>query len=174
MPHKTKLAKRQSIRLPSYDYSTPADYFITLCVARNTPLFGDVINQQLTLTAAGCMIDNHWRALPQRFPTICLDSYVIMPDHFHGIISLYSSASIQQKTSLSTIIGIFKSLTTYAYKEGMKHYQWPSCLSCLWQRNYYEHIIRNENDLNSIRAYIDDNPHALIQKINNNRQRFNL
>lgn len=79
---------RKSIRLPGYDYSSPGTYFVTICVNGRQPLFGDIVEQVFVHAEVGLMIESWWNAIPGRFGNILLDSYVVMPNHFHGLIVL--------------------------------------------------------------------------------------
>lgn len=158
MKHKTRLPRRRSIRLANYDYSCPGNYFVTLCLAGHRNLLGEIKQGGVELNPAGQMVTHQWCALPQRFIHLTLDTYIVMPNHFHGLINLEPAAD----TQLGDIIGLFKSLTSYYYHEGMKQQSWPPCQQHLWQRNYYEYIIRNDRDLALTREYIINNPQAAL------------
>jgi putative transposase len=147
---------RRSIRLRGYDYRRPGAYFVTICVHGRANLFGAVIAGEMRLNAAGLMIDSEWEALPQRFPALCLDVYTIMPNHFHAIMTLGDAPATAAR--LGDIVGAFKSLTTNGYIRGVCDHGWPPFDRRLWQRNYYEYIIRGEADLARIRDYIRNNP----------------
>lgn len=124
-------------------------------------MFGRVANGEMVLNDAGKMIAEQWNALPERFPNIDLDVYQIMPEHFHGVIVI-SGATLPafptKQPTLGEIIGAFKSITTNEYIKGVKHYDWPHFEKRLWQRNYYEHVVRDDTDMNRIRKYIQSNP----------------
>lgn len=107
------------------------------------------------LNDAGHTIERHWLVLPSKFPRITLDAYTIMPNHVHGVI-LLGDASPDQ-TSLGTVIQWFKTMTTNAYIRGCQASGWPLFDRRLWQRNYWEHIIRDGDELTTIRTYIDAN-----------------
>jgi len=172
---------RRSIRLKNYDYSQKGAYYVTTNVQNRECLFGVIVNNEMVLSESGQMIDEQWSALPERFPNIELDLYQIMPNHFHGILMIVGAAfmaapslvvahdmemnSIQENATdtrpaptLGDIIGAFKSITTNEYVKGVEDKNWPRFDKRLWQRNYYEHIIRDEADLNRIRNYIQSNP----------------
>jgi len=161
--------QRRVIRLQGYDYSQAGAYFVTVCTQNRTPLFGDVVDGDLLLNDAGRMVTAEWLALPARFPTIELDAFVVMPNHLHGIIvtttipvgaALVAAPmpSIKTTPSLGSIVGAFKSRATVEYILGVKTHAWPAFHGRLWQRNYYEHVIRNDESLDRIRQYIYDNP----------------
>ncbi|MEJ5299358.1 MAG: transposase [Thermodesulforhabdaceae bacterium] len=163
---------RQSIRLKNYDYTQPGAYFITLCTYERAQLFGYVDNGAMVLNALGEIARQCWLAIPNHFPHTELDEFVIMPNHVHGIIWIVGDVgarhavplqSAVRKTmeqfgqpvlgSIPTIVRSFKSAVTHRINQ---YRGTPGAL--VWQRNYYEHIIRTERVLNAIRQYIRDNP----------------
>ncbi len=196
MKYNPTIHHRRSIRLKGYDYSQNGAYFITICVQNRESLFGEIIDGDMKLNDPGKMIDIQWNELKNRFKNIELDEYVIMPNHFHGIISIVNDeifvgahvgaplvgaldgndggnsnagaggAGIKpartdrknQNATIGDIIGAFKSIATHEYINGVKNNNWQSFDGKLWQRNYYEIIIRNENSLEKIRKYIRNNP----------------
>jgi len=182
---------RRSIRLKGYDYSGFGAYFVTVCTHNRECLFGDIVNGKITLNDAVRMVETVWGELPVQFPDMKLDEFIIMPNHFHGIIVLSSPrrsescirpcSDAQKKgdhkdrpygklpnkfvrphgtlpKTLGRIFQAFKSITTHEYVNGVKRTGWLPFSGKFWQRNYYEHIIRNEKELNQIRQYIIDNP----------------
>ena len=157
---------RRSIRLQGYDYRQEGAYFVTICVQNRSCLFGEIINDTMQLNEAGSMLARQWQMLPQRFANVRLDVFVVMPNHIHGIIVLTdgimeppSEATTRvTPASLGDVVGAYKSLTTVEYVRGVKASRWTPFDGKLWQRNYYEHIIRNESALHDIRHYIIHNP----------------
>ena len=149
--------QRKSPRLPRYDYAWPGAYFVTICVADRMPRFGEVVEQRACLNGAGEMIDRHWRSIPERFPQVSLDAYVLMPNHLHGIL-LINTTDKAGADSLSAILGAFKSLTTREYSDGVRRGLWPRYERRLWQASFYDHVIRNERDLQRVCDYIAANP----------------
>ncbi len=163
---------RRSVRLPKYDYATDGAYFVTVCVQWREHLFGAISNGQLIHNAAARMIDKWWYKLPIKFPNVDIDEHVIMPDHFHGIIWIVGAAPRGRPsrdvncgqphgvapTTLGDIMDWFKTMTTNAYIRAVKSDHWPPFPGRLWQRNYYERIIRNDAELHETRRYIRDNP----------------
>jgi REP element-mobilizing transposase RayT len=177
---------RRSIRLKGYDYSQPGWYFITICCQDKVCRFGDVeVNfseignmSEMVLNEIGEMIKAQWLALKERFINIELHEFIIMPNHFHGILEILDpdtqndtvgaplvgaqndSAETPQndKKTLSDMVDAFKSITTVEYIRGVKTLGWPPFDGKLWQRNYYEHIIRNEKSYYNISNYIVNNP----------------
>jgi len=173
MPYDPNRHHRRSIRLKGYDYSQAGAYFITLCTQDRACLFGKVVNGEMRLNDAGRMVLAEWNRLPERFPQVVLDAFVVMPNHVHGILVITDPAPTVGATvgatptvgattrvapTVGNIIGAFKSRVTVEYIRGVKTSGWPPFRGRLWQRNYYEHIIRNERALNAIRRYILENP----------------
>jgi putative transposase len=174
MPNKynPEIHHRRSIRLKDYDYSQAGAYFVTLCIKGKGCLLGEIVNRAMVLNDAGKMIEKWWCKLSEKFEFIELDKYVIMPNHFHGIVNIVGAdpgvcpviknKNINQGehtgSPLHRIVQLFKTMTTNEYIHGVKQYNWPPFSGKLWQRNYYEHIIHNEDELNKIREYIVLNP----------------
>jgi putative transposase len=104
------------------------------------------------------MVSAEWLALPSRFPSVILDEFVVMPNHFHGII--YISPDSPDNPTLGKIIGAFKSIVNNNYITGVNTQNWQPFDQRLWQRNYYEHIVRDDFGLQKIQAYIQNNPFA--------------
>jgi putative transposase len=157
---------RRSIRLKDYDYSQEGAYYVTIDVQNRECLFGEIVNHEMILNEAGKMIEEQWNALPERFPNIELDLHQVMPNHFHGIVLIVGASLVddhlvvpqEKRPILGDIVGAFKSITTNEYIKGVDNSNWPRFYKRLWQRNYYEHVIRDEADLNRIRDYIQSNP----------------
>jgi putative transposase len=182
--------QRHSIRLAGYDYSSAGFYFVTICVQGRDCLFGEVVEDRVVLNDAGRMVEHWWHEISNKFSTVGLDHYVIMPNHFHGIIILHPpdvgadlcvrpgsdsfpvGANLRVRPGfrrsempgghtgppLPTVVQWFKTMSTNAYIHGVNNHNWPPFPGKLWQRNYYERIIRNENELHNIRQYIHNNP----------------
>ena len=181
MKYNPNIHHRRSIRLKGYDYSQPGAYFITICTHQRECLFGEIIDGQMHLKNFGRIIQIHWGNLQKHHLHIKLDEFVIMPNHLHGIIILFNDsvgaglndtftsqteqmtikpapATIVQSTNyqqkgIPEIIRGFKTFSARQINNIRSQKGVP-----LWQRNYYEHIIRNESDLNRIREYIVKNP----------------
>lgn len=154
--------RRRSIRLQGYDYSQPGAYFVTICVQHRACVFGSVEQDVMHLNAAGRAVLNRWEDLEGRFNSVEVDEVIVMPNHLHGILLLNAGPaeliSTTHQESLGKCMQWFKSITTHDYMDGVKNREWPVFDSRLWQRNYYEHIIRNDRDLGRIRTYIEANP----------------
>ena len=153
--------RRHSIRLKGYDYSRVGAYFITICTHNRELLFGEIKTKMI--------IQKWWDKLPDKFPSIQIDQFIIMPNHIHGIIFITSvgadpsvcpnqGQSHRIAPTLATAVQWFKTMTTNDYIKVCRSRNTKLFQKKLWQRNYYEHIIRNETDLSSIRQYITDNP----------------
>jgi putative transposase len=141
---------RRSIRLSSYDYSQEGGYFITICTHNRESIFGEVVNGEMVLNEKGIIVEEHWLQTKIIRPHVELDTFVIMPNHFHGIIMLDGDDSFG---SLGAIVGHFKSITAKCLRKMQNR---PDLK--IWQRNYFEHVIRNGKDLQRICEYIKNNP----------------
>jgi putative transposase len=158
---------RRSIRLPGYDYAQVGAYFVTIVAQGRECMFGEVISGEMKLNDAGCMVKQWWLDLSRRFPTVETDEYIVMPNHLHGILVITVGADRcvgpEKKGAhigapLPTTMQWFKTMTTNEYIRGVKSRGWPPFVGKLWQRNYYEHIIRDERSLHEVRQYIENNP----------------
>lgn len=163
--HELPLHSRKSIRLKGYDYSQTGAYFVTICTYNRKCNLGKVINDEVQLNKYGHIVENEWIKTADIRKNVELDRYVIMPNHLHAIIMLNcrgvlqyaptdTSGKLQSPSqTVGSIIRGFKSTVT---KQINQLRNTPG--SSVWQRNYYEHIIRNEDGLNRIREYIINNP----------------
>ena len=157
--------RRHSIRLKDYDYSQAGAYFVTICTHNRKLIFGDVVEGEMRLNEYGCVVETEWIKAADIRKNVELDVFVVMPNHFHGVIIIFGRGDPSGRPyaptsphgppsgSLGAIIGQFKSA---ASKRINKLRGTPGIP--IWQRNYYEHIIRNEDDLAEIREYIMNNP----------------
>ena len=146
--------QRKHIRLKHYDYSTEGFYFITICGQNRVKYFGEIIDGEFILNDAAYMIEKIWLQMLLRYPFILQHDYVLMPNHFHAIVEIKNKTNV----CIGEIIGAFKSLTTNAYIKGVRENNWISFEKRLWQRNYYEHIVRNEASYIKLSKYIQNNP----------------
>lgn len=137
-----------SIRLSNWDYTSPGMYFVTIVTKNNRSFFGRVEHGCTRYSPLGQLVCETWRRIPSHFKNSTLDEFVIMPNHIHGIIILEND----NVASLSTIVGSFKSAVTKMANRK------SSCLRFTWLPRFYDHIIRNDNDLIRIKKYIQDNP----------------
>jgi putative transposase len=158
---------RRSIRLKGFDYSRPGYYFFTICTKGRENIFGEIINKRVQLSNLGKILEITWLDLPNHNSNILLDAFVIMPDHFHGIIRIIkkeisvgagSEPAPTEPTPtinhpLSEIIRQLKTFSARRINERRK----TTGIS-VWQRDYYESMIRNASMLKNIRKYIKNNP----------------
>ena len=149
--------KRRSIRLKDYDYSSPGEYFITICTFQRECTFGDIRNESVYLSNEGIIIKRHWEEIPNHFENVELDEFIIMPNHLHGIIVLKESVGAihesplrmtQQQRRIMTLPKIIGRFKMESAKEINVLHKTPG--HPVWQRNYYEHIIRDEKDFENI------------------------
>jgi putative transposase len=157
---------RRSIRLPKADYSHPGCYFITICAYRMRCLFGRIKNAHILLSQTGFAVRANWIDIPLHFPNVDIDTFVVMPNHFHGIVIIKERARravpLQDRSeafqhpmpgSIPTIIRSFKgSVTRHVRKQSGK-----SDLE-IWQSNYFERVIRDGPEFGEISRYIHENP----------------
>ena len=198
-----KIHHRKSIRLKGYDYSQAGFYFVTICCQHRACLFGGIVDGAMILNDAGKMVINEWLKLKKRFKNIELQEYVVMPNHFHGIVEIVGATLVVAQNNATTynvmgnirkgqpqgiaptdktvahtdktvahtdktiphtdktigdMVGAFESITTVEYIRCVKNNHWQPFDGKLWQRNFWEHIIRNENEYRRITQYILDNP----------------
>ncbi len=156
--------KRSSLRLKTFDYSQVGGYYITLCSLNRTCLFGEIDNDQVILNDFGKIVFNEWQNTPILRPNVQLDEFIVMPNHFHGIIIIneprrgvlqYAPTNkfCSPSQTIGSIVRGFKSAVTKNINILRKSPGQP-----VWQRNYFEHIIRDNVDMNRIRDYICNNP----------------
>ena len=167
MSYDPEIHRRRSIRLDGYDYSQAGVYFISFVAQGRLCLFGKVEDGVMRLNDAGEMIRRVWDGVPDRFSTIAIDEFVVMPNHVHGVLFIRQPAPATEATigpaegvdpSLGDVVRAFKSVTTLEYGKGVRRLGWQRFEKRLWQRNYYERVVRNESELGAIREYIVKNP----------------
>jgi len=152
-----------TLSIPEFDYSQPGAYYVTIVTHDRKSIFGRIINGDMELNDIGKMVKEVWMAIPDHFPNVEMGEYVIMPNHIHGIISITVEATHASPLpriskgpmpgSIGAIIGSYKSAATRSFHKIQNSHE-----NSLWQRNYYEHIIRNERDYQAIYEYILANP----------------
>ena len=148
MPHDPS-PRRHSLRLQGYDYSQAGAYFITVCTHKRLLLFGDVIEGNVRVNDIGTIVHQSWDNLPNHYPGIELDAFIVMPNHVHGIIMLSDEGNTRH--GIPEIVRGFKTFSARTANE------YRRSRAALWQRGYYEHVIRDERALNRVRAYIANN-----------------
>ncbi len=173
---------RRTIRLKGYDYAQAGTYFVTLISHKRAHLFAEVGGLEIRLSEFGLVLEGEWRRLEKRFSGLVLDEFVVMPDHFHGIVILSGEAARKNQPggsypshhappihetqlvqgtkpgSLGAVIGAYKSSTARNINAMRRSPGAP-----VWQRNYYEHIVREPDELARIRAYIQANPNRWVE-----------
>jgi putative transposase len=145
---------RKRLRLDSWDYSNSGAYFVTICTQSKQALFKGIEVREMILY--------WWESLEDRFNNVCIDEFIIMADHLHGIVWILEDNTVQKKSpTVSKIIQWFKTMSTNAYIRGLYEQGWCEFEGRLWQRGFYDRIIRNEKELTAIREYIRSNPERL-------------
>ena len=174
---------RRSIRLKGYDYRQAGGYFVTLVTQGREMLFGEVVNGEMELNDFGKIVAETWQWLETQYPYVALGEWTVMPNHFHGIIFILDDdgrggsrtaptnpqtvptdpqtvpanpqpiTDAVKRKPLGRLIGAFKTVST-KHINVARHTEG----TMVWQRNYYEHILRNETELNRITRYIESNP----------------
>ena len=158
MPYNKDIHHRRSIRLKDYDYSQSGLYFVTICTQDRDCRLGNIVNGEMVLNELGNEINNIWKELPNHFPNIECDIYQIMPNHIHGIIIINKLTNASDKNvGIGDIVCAFKSLSVVRCLKKSKSRN--ETLGKLWQRNYYEHIIRTPQEHYKIANYIISNPY---------------
>ena len=156
---------RKPNRLQYYHYSQPGYYLVTICAQNRIYYFGEVEEAQMRLSDIGNIATDCWRAIPEHFHNTTLDEFVVMPNHIHGIVVIVGNAdlrSLQQRCTqrqtdrskmyLSKIVHGFKSSVTRTIRKQWNNHRFG------WQKSFYDHVIRNDEDLDRARAYIQNNP----------------
>jgi putative transposase len=143
------------MRLETHDYSSGGLYSVTIVAGRRQRLFSRIVENRVSLTSVGRIVEEEWLRIPVMRPRAWLDVFVIMPDHFHGIVGLdrLDGNVSRPGGSLASVIGGFKAASTGRYRHLIRD---PN--GRLWQRGFYEHWVRGSDQLLRIRRYILDNP----------------
>ena len=151
--------RRRSLRLPGYDYSRAGAYFVTLCTQQRQCLFGEVVDSDMRLSTAGGIVQAVWNEVPLHYPGVVCDGFIVMPNHLHGIVWLVARDKVTKGHTLGDVVRGFKARVTVAINSLRQVSGHP-----IWQRNYYERIIRDDDELNRIRLYVAHNPRRLRQR----------
>lgn len=155
---KTRPGTTRRVRLVGYDYSYPGYYFLTMCAFERQALFGVIASEKMTLSASGDMINDLITESEQRFGTVSVDCSVVMPNHIHLLLGMSVRLSNEQgQDTVSDIVKWFKSASVRRYGLGVKNLQWPRYQGRLWQQGFHDHIVRNERELETLRAYVRNN-----------------
>lgn len=167
MKYNPQIHHRRSIRLNGYDYSQAGLYFVTICCANREHRFGIIENDEMILNDAGKIANEYWLEIPKHFPNAVLHEHVVMPNHIHGIVELTDATTVGAENflplhprnefqkmiprSIGSIVKGFKIGVTKWFRNNTD-------IETVWQRNYHEHIIRNEQSYQTISDYIINNP----------------
>ncbi|MBW2181263.1 MAG: transposase [Deltaproteobacteria bacterium] len=163
-----QLPNRKSNRLSNYDYSNAGAYFITICSKDRKNIFSKINNApavlnsiKTKLTDLGNIIDKQWRDISNQYDNVDIDEFIIMPNHIHGIIIInkrtVGTGASPVPTALSKIIDAFKSKCSMEYLKYIKENK-LNASGQIWQRSFYDHVIRNAKSFHKIREYIMNNP----------------
>lgn len=159
---------RRSVRLPGHEYSDNGSYYITIRTFGRSHSLGRIEGSSISMSAEGIVVDERWRSIPEHHPGVSIDAWVVMPDHVHGILIIGRrdpAPPIETDAmgdydprgpapgSVGAIVGSFKAGVTRRINLIRST---PGAM--FWQRNYYEHVVRNLADLERIRRYIAENP----------------
>lgn len=154
---------RRSIRLRNFDYTSARGYFVTIVTHQRQSIFGKIENREINLNQLGDIARKQWLRLPSRFESLSLGLFVVMPNHIHGILQINPHPESDRgeeeqygkpvKGSIPTIVRSYKSTVTKEIRLSNVFHVGP-----VWQRNYYEHVIRDQEDWHNIREYIRFNP----------------
>ena len=166
MDYEPARPRRRSLRLQGYDYAKAGAYFVTVVTQDRLCLFGEVVDGEARLNEAGWLVADTWRWLETRYPFVVLDEYVVMPNHMHGLLAILdedgdagdsriapAGEGGAGRKDLGSLIGAFK--TVAVKRVNVAH---GASGRRLWRRNFYDRVVRSEEDMDRIRAYIRDNP----------------
>ena len=173
---------RRSIRLPAADYSRPGGYFLTICAVGRRQLFGRIHNDRVVLSSLGEIVRKCWIQIPRHFSQASLKEFVVMPSHMHGIIALAVGARNQVPSSVSPVVGARYIVPSSENPETAEQFQKPvkgsiptivrtfkaavtreakaslCWMGEIWQRNYFERVLRDGKEYNAASRYILENP----------------
>ena len=157
-----EMPNRKQNRLAEFDYGQEGAYFVTLCTQNRVRLFqmelpvGNGLCAVPNTDAVGNSIIHRWlKETERKFPNVTIDKYVIMPDHLHLIVMIKERHAGR---SLPDVMRFFKTMTTNEYIRGVRDGTLTPFYGKLWQKSYYDHVIRNQQDYNEIWQYIENNP----------------
>jgi putative transposase len=150
--------ERRCLRLPSYDYAEVGAYFITAVTEGRTALFGQIHDGDMRLSRFGAIVEQSWRDLVNHYPHVALDEFIVMPNHIHGVVWLRDPgrAGVKRAPTRHPLSEIIRAFKTFSARRINELRGTPG--RSLWQRNYYERVVRHERELNAIREYIRANP----------------
>jgi REP element-mobilizing transposase RayT len=138
--------RRKALRLPTYDYSNAGAYFVTVCVAGKQCLLGSVVDAHVDLSPCGAIVARHLRQLQSRLE-VGVDCFVVMPNHVHAVLILRGDRT------LGSVVGCFKAATAREINSHRRESH-----RAFWQRGFFDHVVRNDGDLERVREYVVSNP----------------
>jgi REP element-mobilizing transposase RayT len=152
----SSIPRRRILRLDGYDYSSEGLYFVTICTHRRSALFGEILDGKMILNEAGEVADEVWRSTFHFFDYS--ESWIVMPNHLHGVVAITDIVAGGSRTAptrkpLGRLVGAFKTASTKRINEIRGT---PGAV--IWQRNFYEHVVRDDRGFERILAYIQENP----------------
>ena len=179
MPYDPEKHDRRSIRLPDYDYGQPGAYFVTICTHDRVCLFGDVVDGRMHPTDFGRITRDEWRRTKRVRDNVALDTFVVMPNHVHGIVvithrpdsrgeSPFAPTTREFRSPSHTLGAIVRGFKGAATRRVNRRRGTPG--EPVWQRGYYEHVIRTRRALDRIRRYICQNPARWHRDLNHSKQ----
>ena len=154
MDTSSRLPHRKALRLANFDYAEPQSYFVTIVARDRRCVFGRAEHDDIVPSPAGEMLVHEWRHLAARFG-VEIKPFVVMPNHLHGLVS---TCEMVDPPALGHVIGAFKSITAREYRASATACGWPNMPYGLWQRGYFDHVVRDEADEARIIDYINANP----------------
>ena len=149
-----ELPKRRRNRIPRYDYSMPGEYFVTICTANRRKMFWNGVGASIArpnyeyLNADGRIVERLIKEIPERYPAVSIDNYVVMPNHVHMLLRINCDENGRPVVAptISTVVQQFKGSAAKLIGSG------------LWQKSFYDHVVRDDADYKEIWEYIDSNP----------------
>ena len=147
----------ETTRLPSWDYSSPGYYFVTICTKGWQYAFCEIVGAEMVLSDLGKSANECWIDIPRHFLFVTTDEFVVMPNHVHGIIIIRPEDQLSRQSRFGPQSGNLASVIR-GYKIGVKKHATTHRLAFQWQPRFYEHIIRSQESLTRIREYIVTNP----------------
>lgn len=139
------LPQRRRLRLPLFNYAEARAYFVTICTEQQRCLFGQINDGTMICNALGKIVEACWNEIPMHYSTAELDVFVVMPNHVHGVIVLGEGRDGHARP-LQMVVGSFKGAVSKAAEIPV------------WQRSFWDRIVRNDKELDQIRDYVEDNP----------------
>ena len=151
---KTERPKRKPNRIPRYDYSTTGAYFVTVCAKNHRCIFWDTVGATNgrpptpNLSLYGMIVDRAIGNIPEYYPAVSVDHYVVMPNHVHLLLQIHTDSHGRPLVAptIQTVIQQWKGVVTKQIGQSV------------WQKSFHDHVIRNETDYKMIWQYIDTNP----------------